>query len=60
VITACKLLWEGEYGVLITPAIFPIVPLDKGLLRFSITASNTMEEIDYSLAALQAVRERLR
>lgn len=57
VIQACKILWE--YGILITPALYPIVPKDKGLLRFSITAANTEEEIDRSLAALAAVRTRV-
>lgn len=57
VIEACQILWE--YGILITPALYPIVPKEKGLLRFSITAANTEEEIDRSLAALAAVRERL-
>ncbi len=53
VVEACKILWE--YGILITPALFPIVPIDKGRLRFSITAANTEEEIDRALEALQAV-----
>ena len=57
VIQACKILWE--YGILITPALYPIVPKDKGLLRFSITAANTEEEIDRSLDALAAVRTRV-
>jgi len=57
VIQACHILWE--YGIFITPAIYPIVPLDRGLLRFSITAANTDEEIDRSLEALQAVKTRL-
>jgi acyl transferase domain-containing protein/7-keto-8-aminopelargonate synthetase-like enzyme len=57
VIAACKVLWD--YGILITPALFPIVPHNRGLLRFSITAANTEEEIDRSLEALAAVRERL-
>ena len=57
VIEACKILWE--YGILITPALYPIVPRDKGLLRFSITAANSPEEIDRSLEALAAVRARL-
>lgn len=57
VIMACKVLWE--YGVLITPALFPIVPMDRGLLRFSVTAANTEEEIERSLEALSAVQQRL-
>ncbi len=58
VVEACKILWE--YGILITPALYPIVPKDKGLLRFSITAANTEEEIDRAVESLAAVRERLR
>nr|VFJ62367.1 MAG: Acyl transferase domain-containing protein [Candidatus Kentron sp. FW] len=57
VIAACKILWE--YGILITPAIFPMVPPDRGLLRFSITAANTEREIDRALESLQAVRVEL-
>ncbi len=57
VVAACQLLWE--YGILITPALFPIVPMDRGLLRFSITAANTEGEIDRALEALQAVRQTL-
>lgn len=57
VVEACKILWE--YGILITPALFPIVPMDQGRLRFSITAANTEEEIDRSLEALAAVRQMI-
>ncbi|MEM9459721.1 MAG: aminotransferase class I/II-fold pyridoxal phosphate-dependent enzyme [Myxococcota bacterium] len=57
VIMACHVLWE--YGILITPALYPIVPMGRGLLRFSITAANAPEEIERSLDALAAVRERL-
>lgn len=53
VVDVCQLLWE--YGILITPAIFPIVPLNKSALRFSITAANTEEEIDQAIKALEAV-----
>ncbi|MBF0377034.1 MAG: aminotransferase class I/II-fold pyridoxal phosphate-dependent enzyme [Desulfamplus sp.] len=56
VIEACKILWE--FGILITPAIFPIVPIDRGLLRFSITAANTEAEIDRSLEALYHVKNK--
>jgi len=54
VVTACQILWK--YGILITPALFPIVPMARGRLRFSITAANTEEEIDRALEALAAVR----
>ena len=57
VIAACQVLWE--FGILITPALYPIVAMDRGLLRFSITAANTQEEIERSLEALAAVKARL-
>lgn len=57
VVTACNILWD--YGILITPALFPIVPMDQGRLRFSITAANTEEEIDRALEALAAVWQLL-
>lgn len=53
IVDVCQLLWQ--YGILITPAIFPIVPLNKSALRFSITAANTNEEIDQAIKALEAV-----
>jgi acyl-CoA synthetase (AMP-forming)/AMP-acid ligase II/7-keto-8-aminopelargonate synthetase-like enzyme/acyl carrier protein len=52
-ISACKTLWK--YGILITPGIFPAVPYNRSILRFSITAANTEVEIDQALAALRAV-----
>jgi 7-keto-8-aminopelargonate synthetase-like enzyme len=54
---ACRVLWD--HGVLITPALFPAVALDRGGLRFSITAANTEAEVDGALAALAEVRRRL-
>lgn len=57
VITACKILWK--HRSLITPALYPIVPHDRGLLRFSITAMNTEAEIDRALAGLAEVRSQL-
>nr|ACG63826.1 SxtA [Microseira wollei] len=57
IVDVCQLLWE--YGILITPAIFPIVPLNKTALRFSITAANTEEEIDQAIKALEAVWDLL-
>jgi 7-keto-8-aminopelargonate synthetase-like enzyme len=53
VTAACKLLWE--YDILITPAIYPAVPMHRNLVRFSITASNTEAEIDQAIKGLQAV-----
>ena len=58
VVRACHILWE--HGILITPAIFPVVPVDRGLVRFSVTSANTDEEIEQAIRALTAVQERLR
>jgi acyl-CoA synthetase (AMP-forming)/AMP-acid ligase II/7-keto-8-aminopelargonate synthetase-like enzyme/acyl carrier protein len=57
VIAACKTLWE--YGILITPGIFPAVPYNRSILRFSITAANTEIEIDQALDALRAIHTQL-
>jgi 7-keto-8-aminopelargonate synthetase-like enzyme len=56
-VRACKLLWEHD--ILITPAIYPAVPLHRNLVRFSITAANTEAEVERAIAALRAVREAL-
>ena len=57
VVAACHVLWE--HGILITPAIYPVVPPDRGLVRFSITAANTEEEVAQAIQALEAVGERI-
>jgi 7-keto-8-aminopelargonate synthetase-like enzyme len=56
-VRACQLLWEHD--ILITPAMYPAVPLHRNLVRFSITAENTEEEVDHAVAALKAVRDAL-
>jgi myxalamid-type polyketide synthase MxaB len=56
-VRACKLLWEHD--ILITPAIYPAVPLHRNLVRFSITAANTEAEVEQAIAALRVVRETL-
>jgi 7-keto-8-aminopelargonate synthetase-like enzyme len=55
-VRACQLLWEHD--ILITPAMYPAVPLHRNLVRFSITAENTEEEVDHAVAALEAVRNQ--
>ena len=57
VTAACKLLWE--YNILITPAIYPAVPMHRNLVRFSITSANTETEIDQALTGLQAVWDQI-
>lgn len=56
-VTACQMLWEHD--ILITPATFPAVPATRNLVRFSITAANTVQELDQAIAALRAVWEVL-
>ena len=56
-ITACKTLWK--HGILITPGIFPAVPYNRSILRFSITAANTEIEIDQVLVALKDIHTQL-
>jgi 7-keto-8-aminopelargonate synthetase-like enzyme len=57
VIKACNILWE--HGILITPALFPAVPIDRGALRFTVTAANTEDQIRRAIEALRKVREEL-
>ena len=57
VVKACTVLWE--YGILITPALFPAVPIDHGALRFTVTAANTEEQVRQAVEALRKVREAL-
>jgi acyl carrier protein len=57
VVKACKILWE--HGILMTPALFPAVPIDRGALRFTVTAANTQEQVRLALEALRMVRDEL-
>ena len=57
VVEACKILWS--HGILITPALFPAVPLDRGALRFTVTAANTEGQVRLALEALRIVRNEL-
>jgi 7-keto-8-aminopelargonate synthetase-like enzyme len=57
VIKACNVLWEQ--GILITPALFPAVPIDRSALRFTVTAANTEEQVRRALEALRMVRDEL-
>lgn len=54
VIEAAKLLWSN--GILITPAVYPNAPIKRSMLRFTITAANTIDEIDAAIDALEIVR----
>jgi acyl carrier protein len=57
VVKACKVLWG--HGILITPALFPAVQIHRGALRFTLTATNTEEQVRLALEALRMVRDEL-
>jgi 8-amino-7-oxononanoate synthase len=57
VVKACNILWK--HGILITPALFPAVPIDRGALRFTVTAANTEEQVWSAIEALHKVYARL-
>ncbi|MCA9689121.1 MAG: aminotransferase class I/II-fold pyridoxal phosphate-dependent enzyme, partial [Myxococcales bacterium] len=52
-IRACKALWT--HGILITPAVYPAMPLDAGGVRFSMTAANTEAQVARALTALREI-----
>jgi myxalamid-type polyketide synthase MxaB len=54
--SGCQTLWDHD--ILITPATFPAVPVNRNLVRFSVTAANTEEEVDQAIGALRAIREK--
>jgi len=56
-VRTCRVMWEHD--ILITPATFPAVPINRNLMRFSVTATNTEEEVDQALAGLLSVRRML-
>jgi 8-amino-7-oxononanoate synthase len=53
----CRVLWEQ--GILLTPAVFPAAPLDRGGVRFTVTAANTVAEVEGLINGLAEVREAL-
>lgn len=56
-IQATQIAWE--HGLLITPGIFPAVPIHQGGLRFSVTALNTEAQINQVLVGLKAIKDKL-
>ncbi|MEO1060920.1 MAG: aminotransferase class I/II-fold pyridoxal phosphate-dependent enzyme [Actinomycetota bacterium] len=53
VVKAAKRLWERD--LVITPAMFPAMPLDEGGIRLTVTAANTEVEIDQAIDALASL-----
>ncbi len=54
---ASMMLWD--HGLLVTPSIYPAVPLDACGVRFTLTAANTDLEIDQALTALAEIAARV-
>ena len=57
VVVATRILWEK--GIHLMPAVFPAAPLDRGGMRFTVTASNTDEQIEKAIACLALIRDKL-
>jgi 8-amino-7-oxononanoate synthase len=53
-----KALWDA--GIFATPALPPGVPTNKGLIRTSVNANHTPEQVDRLLEAFATVGKRLR
>jgi 8-amino-7-oxononanoate synthase len=56
-IRAHQVLWK--HGILVTPAVFPAMPIDRGGVRISITAANTDDEVDQLIAAFAELSESI-
>ena len=52
-----KMLWEE--GIFTTPALPPSVPLDRSIIRTSVNADHTPEQIERLLEAFARIGERL-
>ncbi|MDQ3965753.1 MAG: pyridoxal phosphate-dependent aminotransferase family protein [Actinomycetota bacterium] len=52
-----KMLWEE--GIFTTPALPPSVPTGRSIIRTSVNASHSPEQIDRLIEAFAAVRQRL-
>src|SRR5829696_8129757 len=57
VVKACNVLWEHE--ILITPPLFPALPIDRGPLPFPFTAANTEDQVWLAIEALRKISEKL-
>ena len=53
VIKGCQILWK--HGILITPGVFPAMPLNRGGIRFSVTNVNTEDHVNKALKGLREV-----
>jgi 8-amino-7-oxononanoate synthase len=47
-----------EEGIYVTLMLFPAVARNKGIIRATVTAANTEEEVEQFLRAMKRVRDR--
>ncbi len=59
VIQSCRKLWDNEPAILLTPAVYPSVPLGEGGLRLQITTAHTEKDIDEAITAIKTAYESL-
>lgn len=48
-----------NYGIFLSIVVYPVIPKGIILLRMIPTASHTLQDIDETLAAFEAIREKL-
>jgi glycine C-acetyltransferase len=48
-----------NYGIFLSIVVYPVIPKGIILLRMIPTASHTIADIDETLAAFEAIREKL-
>jgi glycine C-acetyltransferase len=51
---------RDDYGVFVSGVTYPVVPAGTLLLRLIPTAVHTAQDVDQTLAAFRATRDRLR
>ncbi|MHA2252693.1 MAG: aminotransferase class I/II-fold pyridoxal phosphate-dependent enzyme [Candidatus Kariarchaeaceae archaeon] len=56
--TFSKMMFES--GIFVSPIVYPAVPNDSGRLRCCVMATHTKEDLDKSLAVMEAVGKKLR
>ena len=52
-----KMLWEE--GIFTTPALPPSVPVDRSIIRTSVNADHTPEQVERLLEAFASIARRL-
>ena len=58
VLRACQELWQSEPALLMTPGVYPSVPLGSAGLRFQLTATHSEQDIADSIAVLTTLQDK--